>query len=1177
MSNPFSFDVFLSHNAKDKPRVRRLAERLRDQGLRIWFDDWIIKPGDDIYLAVEQGIQAARVLVLCMSPHALGSGWVGLERSTVLFRDPSNAGRRFVPLLLADCDLPGALRRYKHVDYRKETRSAFGELLTACSGAVEQVARREAATSVPRRAPKGARPKRRDGKPVTGEAGAKEKVEIESESSSAKKPEQREPLATLHWSRSGHRGWATSVAVSPDGTWAVSGSDDKTVKIWDLETGNCRATLEGHTNQVWTVAITSDGKKILSGSWDGTIRVWDVDDGKAITSWKENDNFVLSIVALSDGRRCVSSYSAPSLKIWDFTTQQCLATFVGHTGPVNSVALTRDEKRAVSSSYDKTLRVWSLETHECLATLEGHSDLVNSVQITPDGRHAVSGSDDETIKVWNLETGVCVGTLEGHKASVQSVALSPNGNILASTGFTDSTVRLWDWTSGVCLEIIQVQESNSPVCVAFSPEGSRLVVGTTFGVITSYQLTTAKAVPPAEPTRRYVNAKVVLIGESTVGKTTLAHRLTEDRYVKTESTHGMNVARLDLPLEPDETIEREALLWDLAGQDDYRLIHQLFLEETALALLLINPQKDDPFAEAGDWLKALRTAVTARNNRREVAKLLIPTRLDVGGMKVSQRKIDRFLKDHGFAAYLPTSAKRGDNCSDGANENRPSKLKQLIAQHIPWNALPWTSTPRLLAEIKNAVVAMRDKADIRLLRFAELAQRLEQALPKERIEEADVRTTVTLLANHGLVRPLKFGDLVLLRPDLFNGYAAAIIRAARAHKDEIGCVAEEAIYSDDFDFTGVERLVHRADEELLLRALVQTLLDHSLCIRETEDGKTLLIFPSQYRRDREIPEHPEIFVSYTFTGEMQTIYTTLVVRLWYSRTFDHKELWQNAAEFSTSKGKTAGVLFEKLGDGEGKLSVFFDLDVPDELKVVFIEFVHRHLQKYGSDVRRERRYVCTNAKCGQPVTDYTMVRKRLEAGKDFITCQNCDQPVPFKDHIEERLASDPVAQEVVAMDERATQELDTQALEQILIGHMQAICGEANQIFRELTKFDYGIDGEVEFKDNTGKPSGKKIYVQLKSGGSYLRQRKRDGKEIFDVKNERHLDYWVSQPVDVYLVVRDEEEAIRWMNLTRYLNGRKDKTNRQIVFEGERLDFEAVWRVRDGFFPPARALKKAGR
>jgi hypothetical protein len=111
--------------------------------------------------------------------------------------------------------------------------------------------------------------------------------------------------------------------------------------------------------------------------------------------------------------------------------------------------------------------------------------------------------------------------------------------------------------------------------------------------------------------------------------------------------------------------------------------------------------------------------------------------------------------------------------------------------------------------------------------------------------------------------------------------------------------------------------------------------------------------------------------------------------------------------------------------------------------------------------------------------------------------------------------------------------------------------------------WDYGIDGEVEFKGSDGQASGRKIYVQLKSGGSYLRSRKVDGKEVFDVKNSRHLEYWVSQPVDVYLVIRDAEGAIRWMNVTRYLKARGDKQSRQIVFEGEKLDAPAVWRLRD--------------
>src|SRR5215510_2859632 len=106
MADNFSYDVFLSHNAKDKATVRRLAERLKQAGLRVWFDEWNIRSGDIIALKVDEGLEQSRVLLLCISPNVLGSGWVALERSTAVHRDPTNSDRRFIPLLLADCELP---------------------------------------------------------------------------------------------------------------------------------------------------------------------------------------------------------------------------------------------------------------------------------------------------------------------------------------------------------------------------------------------------------------------------------------------------------------------------------------------------------------------------------------------------------------------------------------------------------------------------------------------------------------------------------------------------------------------------------------------------------------------------------------------------------------------------------------------------------------------------------------------------------------------------------------------------------------------------------------------------------------------------------------------------------------------------------------------------------------
>ena len=193
MPDNFQFDVFLSHNAKDKPRVRRLAERLKAAGVRVWLDEWVIQAGDIIALKVDEGLEQSRVLLLCISPAALASGWVALERSTAVHRDPANAGRRFIPLLLGDCDLPDTLRRYKYVDFREESEAVFAEVLATC--------RPETESLLPTPQTKAQRrPRKKKPKPKTP-------------------LQETEPFAVLERKLSGHIGRVDSLAVSPDSTW----------------------------------------------------------------------------------------------------------------------------------------------------------------------------------------------------------------------------------------------------------------------------------------------------------------------------------------------------------------------------------------------------------------------------------------------------------------------------------------------------------------------------------------------------------------------------------------------------------------------------------------------------------------------------------------------------------------------------------------------------------------------------------------------------------------------------------------------------------------------------------------------------------------------------------------------------------------------------------------------
>jgi hypothetical protein len=215
----------------------------------------------------------------------------------------------------------------------------------------------------------------------------------------------------------GHSAWH-GVAVTPDGQRAVSASWDRTLKVWDLETGRALRTLEGHSDSVSGVAVTPDGKWAVSASWDNTLQVWDLETGRALRTLEGHSDSVRGVAVTPDGKRAVSASEDNTLKVWDLETGRALRTLAGHSDWVLGVAVTPDGKRAVSASSDKTLQVWDLETGRALRTLEGHSDWVLGVAVTPDGQRAVSASWDKTLQMWDLETGSLVATFHCDAAAL---------------------------------------------------------------------------------------------------------------------------------------------------------------------------------------------------------------------------------------------------------------------------------------------------------------------------------------------------------------------------------------------------------------------------------------------------------------------------------------------------------------------------------------------------------------------------------------------------------------------------------------------------------------------------------------------------------------------------------------------------------------------------------------
>lgn len=1142
--NIYELDVFMAYAHGDVGAATSLAAHLRAVGLKVWAGDGPLFRGQSIRQVEELALQRARTLVLILSSNSVGEGWPTLEMRMLRFRDPLNKGRRFIPIRIDDAELPETVRENLYIDFRKSIADgdSLGTLVDLCTPPVQ--------------------PKN---DPVNAAARVTAK-----------------PSQTYVF---GVGGRAIALAESGRHAFATAGKSKYSFALG--ETDGRRPVLNQASLLPWKgpraserLICSDDATKLVAIS-SQEVEVFDFVTDKLLLGLTYRSR-IASAGNLGDA--LVFGFADGTLRLASFTDVSG-KRFSGHTAPVSAVNFV-DPNIFVSGSEDTTIRLWNIATGRCFRVLEGHTGAVRAVAPSKEADRVITAGDDQQIRLWDLSTGMCFRVFSGHTAPVHKLAWSKDGRFFASASH-DLTIRIWDDLTGRCLAVLdglttdalalrwtdggellggdtlQVKRWALQDLLSKAPKHSADVVETSLGVSQDQVL--------------YTNAKVLLVGESGAGKTGLSKRLAMGLWELSASTVGAWATQWKLPLQSDDlSIEREIWLWDFGGQADQRLIHQLYMDETSLVVLIFDGQRGDVFDALRQWDNDLRRASAS-----DITKLLVAGRVDASPLKVSRSNLAAFCADHGFKAFYETSALTGQGCDE---------LKRAIVGGIDWGRIPWRSSPKLFQTLKEEIVALKDRGKI-MMRHTDLRERLEIQLhgKVERFSDDQLKAVLSLLAGPGVISELGFGGWVLFQPHLINVYAQAVIRTMLEDSSEMGCILEADVLAGRLSYHELER-VPPDEEKFILHAMHQTLLQRGLCSKEFTERGPLLVFPSYYKRQRpELKGHPAILVSYSFDGFVPEIYSTLVVRLSHAKDFRREALWQDAADFRTSTDRQIGLKLRQNATGV-VVEVYCDPTALLGEKIIFIRYVHEHLLVRASNVVRRRHYVCSD--CSHQIVDLDAPVKRLEKGLLDMGCPVCEERVKLVDDIEKMYGSATITQEVQGLEDSVEWELDNESKERLLVGDVISTASLAGQICRELNVSDHGIDAEIEFKNDKYVATAKRIYLQLKSGDSYLRTRV-DGKEIFTIKKPRHAQYWMDHESPVLLVIRTSDGVIRWMEIREYLKeeykGRKKQARsfgrnpdseetlpKQIEFVGEAFNTHSIYKWRERVVGIKPAPRRSG-
>jgi len=301
-----------------------------------------------------------------------------------------------------------------------------------------------------------------------------------------------------------HEDWVTSIAAtSEDDNMIVSSPRDKSILVWTLtheaedNYGFPRRSLTGHSHFVSEVVISSDGQFALSGSWDGTLRLWEINTGRTTRRFVGHEKDVLSVAFSADNRQIVSGARDKTIKLWN-TLGECKYTIQdeGHTEWVSCVRFSPSPSAPVivSAGWDKLVKVWSLSNCKLRTNLVGHNGYLNTVTVSPDGSLCASGGKDGTAMLWDLNEGKRLYSLDAGD-TIHSLVFSPNRYWLCAA--TTQGIKIWDLESKVVVDDLRPEYDISPspkavipycTCLCWSSNGSILYSGYTDGMIRAWHV-----------------------------------------------------------------------------------------------------------------------------------------------------------------------------------------------------------------------------------------------------------------------------------------------------------------------------------------------------------------------------------------------------------------------------------------------------------------------------------------------------------------------------------------------------------------------------------------------------------------------------------------------------------------------------------------------------------------